>query len=164
MSYREKGAWAELVSTLVIWGYYFTKLFDAVRSGALEQEGFAGAMGVQFVVCVILSMVVGIAMGVLVDLLSKKADRGGRDEREAWAGLRATRIAHGVLVTLIISLSGLAFVFGAFAGEALAAQANAALEVVLSNGLVLFANGALAAMILAELVHYAALIVFLRRG
>lgn len=164
MSYREKSAWAELLSTLGIWGYYFIGLVQAVASGDLTEQGFVDAMGGRFVACVLLSILVGIAGGILVEILSRKFDRAGRDEREAWAGLRATRIAHGVLITLILALSSLGFLFGAFGGAALAERASAALELVMANGLVLFANGALFALVLAELVHYGALIVFLRRG
>lgn len=164
MSHREKGAWAQLVSTLGIWGWYFCVLIGQAASGALLEQGFVATMGARFAVCVVLSIVVGIAADLLVESLTRKSDRGARDEREAWAGLRATRIAHGALVTLIFSLSALAFLFGAFGGDALAARSSSVLSVVLSNGLVLFANGALAALIVAEIVHDAGVIFFLRRG
>ncbi len=164
MSYREKGAWAELVSTLAIWGFYFVSLSAAVTSGQLESEGFAGAMGGHFIGSVVLSVIVGIGLGVLVEITSRKADRAGGDEREAWAGLRATRIAHAVLFGMILILSAVAFLVGAFAGQTVAERANETLALLLSNGLVLFANAALAALVIAEITHYGALIFFLRRG
>ncbi|WP_122466843.1 hypothetical protein [Brevundimonas lutea] len=164
MSYREKSAWAELVSVAAVWGWYFWVLATRALSGAITEQGFVGAMGATFVLAVVLSIVVAVASGILVEVMSRKSDRGARDEREAWAGLRATRIAHGVLIVLIFCLAVLGFGFGAFGGAGLAERTGTLLSLVLSNGLVLFANGAVAALVLAELAHYGALIVFLRRG
>ena len=163
MSNREKGAWVELLALLLIWGFYFTSLIGAAASGALEAEGFASAMGVRFVACAVLSILVGVGSGVLGEILARRSRAPVREEAEAWAGLRATRVAHGVLIVLLLALTVVALLFGAFAGETMAGRANALAAGLLSNGLVLVANGALAALVLAELVHYAALIFFLRR-
>jgi len=161
---KKKALGPRLICTLGIWGWYFWVLIGQAASGALLEHGFVSTMGAQFASSVTLSIVVGIGVELLVEALTRKSDRGARDEREAWAGLRATRIAHGVLITLIFSLSALGFLFGAFGGEGLAARSGAFLSLVLSNGLVLFANGALFALILAEVAHDACLIFFLRRG
>ena len=125
MSNREKGAWAELIALILIWGVYFAGLVAAVGSGAIEEEGFASAMGVRFALCAVLSILVGIGSGVLGELLARRSNAPVRDEREAWAGLRATRIAHGTLIVLLLALCVLAFLFGAFAGETAAERANA---------------------------------------
>lgn len=162
MSNREKGAWVELIALIAIWGFYFASLIGS--ASAIETEGFSPVMGLRFAICAVLSILAGSASGLLVDLLSRGRRSAARDEREAWAGLRATRIAHGALIVLIFCLATLALLLGAFAGETIAGQVNAALSGFLGNGLVLFANAALAILVLAELVHYAALIVFLRRG
>lgn len=163
MSNREKSAWAELIALLLVWGFYFASLVGEARSGALEDEGFARVMGLPFVICAILSILVGVGSGVLGEILARRSNAPPREEREAWAGLRATRVAHGVLIVLLLAVAVLAFLFGAFAGEAAAARASGWTAGLLSNGLVLAANGALGALVLAELVHYAALIAFLRR-
>lgn len=163
MSHREQSAWAELIALFGVWGVYFFQLFGAVASGALAADGFVGAMGLIFAACVVLSIILSVAIDVVSDLRARRSRAPVRDEREAWAGLRATRLAHGTLVTLILLLAALGFLFGAFGGEGLEARMAGWLDRVLDNGLVLFANGAMASLILAEIVHYAGLIVFLRR-
>ena len=120
-------------------------------------------MGVTFAGCVVLSILISVALDLVADLAARRR-APVRDEQEAWAGLRATRIAHGTLVTILLLLAALGFLFGAFVGEGLQARAGGWLAALLDNGLVLFANGALAALVLAEIVHYAALIVLLRRA
>lgn len=164
MSNREKSAWVELAALLIVWGFYFVSLAGAVGSGAIEDQGFARAMGLHFAVCAFVSIVIGAATGALLEIGSRRSSAPVREEREAWAGLRATRIAHGTLIVLLLALTVGALLFGTFAGQAMAMRSTAWLDGLMGNGLVLFANGALAALVLAELVHYGALIVFLRRG
>ena len=159
MSHRERSAWAELAVTGAVWGWYFWVLVAGARSGAIADQGFIGAMGVTFATAVLLSIVVAVGASRLVEMTARPSRRGARDEREAWAGLRATRFAHGVLVVLIFGLAASGFAFGTLGGAGLIERAT----VAMSGGLVLFANGAVAALVLAELAHYAALIVFLRR-
>lgn len=163
MSNREKSAWVELLALAGIWGVYLVSLVGGVRSGEIEALGFARAMGPTFAVCAVLSIVVGAASGVLLEIATRRSDAPVRDEREAWAGLRATRVAHGTLVVLLLVLTVGGLLFGAFAGQTLAGRATAWLDGLMGNGLILFANGALACLVLAELIHYAALIAFLRR-
>lgn len=164
MSIRERSAWVELLALTVVWGFYFVSLIGAVGSGAIEAEGFARVMGLPFAVCAVLSIIVGAASGILQEIWSRRSNAPARDEREAWAGLRATRIAHGVLIALLLALTVLGLLFGAFAGQTIAGDVSAWLDGLMGNGLVLAANGALAALVLAELIHYGALIAFLRKG
>lgn len=164
MSIRERSAWVELLALTVVWGFYFVSLIGAVGSGVIEAEGFARVMGLPFAVCAVLSIIVGAASGILQEIGSRRSNAPARDEREAWAGLRATRIAHGVLIVLLLTLTVLGLLFGAFAGQTMAGAASDWLDGLMGNGLVLAANSALAALVLAELIHYGALIVFLRKG
>lgn len=163
MSNRERGAWAELIALVLIWGWYFWCLVQVTVSGELAAEGFARSMGAVFAVTVLVSLVLNVAIDIVVDLAAGRSRRGPRDETEAWAGLRATRLAHGVLISLLMLLTALAFLFGGFTGQTLEARATGLLASVMDNGLILFANGALAALIVAEIVHYGGLIWFLRR-
>lgn len=158
MSHRERSAWAELAVTGAVWGWYFWVLVAGARSGAIAEQGFIGAMGVTLATAMLLSIVVAIGSSLLVEVTARRTRRGAHDEREAWAGLRATRFAHGLLIVLILGLAAAGFGFGSLGGAGMIERAAAAM----SNGLVLFANGAVAALVLAEMAHYAALIVFLR--
>jgi cytochrome b561 len=162
MSNKQLVAWGHLITTVLIWGFYVMRLGQAVASGTLAEAGFADTLGVPLAMAVGLSILASMVIEVGINLV--RADQPSRREAdaEAWAGLRATRIAHGVVITLIMTLSGLGLVLGAFAGPSVAAEAGAWLTGRFGNGLVLFANGGLLMLILAELVHYGALIAFLR--
>ena len=74
MSNREKSAWVELIALIGVWGFYFASLIDAVGSGAIEADGFVRAMGLQFAVCAVLSIVVGAAAGFLLDVWSRRSN------------------------------------------------------------------------------------------
>ena len=164
MSIRERCAWIELIALTAVWGFYFVSLVGAASSGAIQTEGFARVMGVPFAVCAVLSILVGAASGILQEIGSRRSNAPARDEREAWAGLRATRVAHGTLIVLLLALTVITLLFGAFAGQTIAGRATGWLDGMMGNGLVLLANGALAVLVLAELIHYGALIAFLRKG
>jgi hypothetical protein len=164
MSNKEIVAWGHLITTVLIWGVYVVRLGQAVVSGTLSEAGFADTLGVPLALAVGVSILASMAIEVGVNLV--RADRPSRREAdaEAWAGLRATRMAHGVVITLIMALSGLGLVLGAFAGPSVAAETGAWLTARFGNGLVLFANGGLLMLILAEVVHYGALVGFLGRS
>ena len=124
MSIRERSAWIELIALTAVWGFYFVSLVGAASSGAIQTEGFARVMGVPFAVCAVLSILVGAASGILQEIGSRRSNAPARDEREAWAGLRATRVAHGALIVLLLALTVIALLFGAFAGQTIAGQAT----------------------------------------
>jgi|GEM_PF-350359 len=157
-------AWAHLIATTVIWGTYFVRLGQSMLSGDLLQVGFAEAMGLTLGIAIGLSILTGLLIEFLVNLIRSEPPSRREADAEAWAGLRATRVAHGVVVTLIMTLSGLALVLGAFAGPTAAAQVEAWLADRFGYGLILFANAGLFVLVLAEMVHYGALLVFLGRG
>ncbi|MBN8551505.1 MAG: hypothetical protein J0L52_01250 [Caulobacterales bacterium] len=162
MSNKVITAWGHLLTTTLIWGTYFLKLVRTAASGDLAQAGFAQTMGLTLGLAIGLSILASMVIEVLVNLI--RADRPSRREAdaEAWAGLRATRLSHGAVITLIMGLSGLALVLGAFAGPTVAIETGSWLAGRFANGLVLFANGGLLVLIVAELVHYGALIGFLK--
>lgn len=160
MSNREISAWGNLLVTTAIWATYFVNLVQVVASGELVQDGFARTLGVPLAIAIALSTVAALTVEFLVHLVRHERPTRRQAEDEAWAGLRATRMAHCVVITLIMALSGLALVLGALAGPSRVAQISAGF----GNGLVLFGNAGLFVLVLADLVHYAALLVFLRRG
>ena len=157
-------AWGHFVSTAVIWGTYFVRLGQSVASGELARDGFVEAMGLRLGIAIGLSILTGLLIEFLVNLIRSEPPSRREADAEAWAGLRATRVAQGVVVTLIMALSGLALVLGAFAGPTAATQVEAWLADGFGNGLILFANACLFVLALAEMVHYGALLAFLGRG
>lgn len=164
MTPRLAGAWSELAATVLIWGFYFVRLIQSAGSGHLTEAGFARAMGLHFAVSVAVSILAAILIGFVVELFERGDRRRRRDDAEAWAGLRATRLAHGVVVTSLMILTGLALVLGALSGPTMAERAQSILAGLMDNSLVLAANAGVLILVLAEIAHYGALIVYLGRG
>ncbi|WP_282008949.1 hypothetical protein [Brevundimonas aveniformis] len=163
MSNRELRAWGDLITTVLIWGTYFVHFSQGVASGDLARQGFVSSLGGHLAAALILSIVAAFVVSLVVNLVRRDTPTQSQADREAWAGLRATRLAHGVIITLLMILTALALALGAFAGPALADQVDGWLGRSGTNGLILFAHAGLAILILAELVHYGALIVLLGR-
>ena len=99
MSFREKIAWAAFVSTIVIWGGYFTALLlhtDARHPPFLFFIAFIG--------CVVLQAVVMVAVAIVGAMASPKDARAPIDERERGIARRATEIAYYFQLSAILAL------------------------------------------------------------
>ena len=150
MSFREKAAWISLGSTVVIWGFYFI----IVWGGLMDSPGeWPVAL---FVECVVASIVV---QGVLMALAAWRTPRGDRalgDEREIRIDGRATTVAYAVL-TLAVLVVALAspFAIGEGVGGIVAASRGEAATVM--------GQGLLAAIVLAEAVKSALVVILHRR-
>jgi len=164
MTPRIVGTWGELAATILIWGFYFLRLIQSAGSGYLAEAGFARAMGLHFGLSVAASILAAILIGFAVELFDKRDRRSRRNDAEAWAGLRATRLAHGVTVAALMILIGLGLALGAFAGLGTAERAGTMLAGLMDNGLVLAAHIGVLVLILAEIAHYGALITYLSAG
>lgn len=151
MSFREKAAWISLGSTVVIWGFYFT----VVWGGLVDRPGeWPVAL---FVECVVASIVV---QGLLMTLAAWRTPRGERalaDEREIRIDGRATTVAYAVL-TLAVLVVALAspFAIGEGVGWIIAASHGEAATVM--------GQGLLAAVVLAEAVKSALVVILHRRA
>ena len=77
MSFREKTAWISLLTTLVVWGYYFTVLLRALSAGNADGGNLMG----MFVGCVVLLIAMQIVFGViaagLAVVFGKREERHG---------------------------------------------------------------------------------------
>ena len=164
MTARIAGAWGELAATVLIWGFYFLRLIQSAGSGYLAEVGFARAMGLHFGLSVVASILAAILIGFAVELFDKRDRRSRRNDAEAWAGLRATRLAHGVTAAVLMILIGLGLAFGAFTGLGMSERSNAVLAGLMDNGLVLAAHIGVLILLVAEITHYGALITYLSAG
>ena len=153
MAFREKVAWLSLLSSLAIWGYYFSLLGGGLSAHTVGDDLFVGT----FIGCVVLSVVVQILLGIALAVLSPKESESPPDERERLIDLKATRIAYHLVsagvATVVLSTpliaAGAPDVFGGHAATA--------------SALMLVANGVIFCLVLAEVVRSAALILQYRR-
>lgn len=137
MSFREKSAWVTLIAILLVSLLFLThgpRVF-AGRVGAWELHLVA--------ICIAAFLVIEVVAHVVLYWRNPKDARTPKDEREQLADLKATRLAAHV------------FVLGSFVAILASVHApNAAIV-----GFVV-----LAAFVIAEVVNYAARIIYYRRG
>ena len=137
MSFREKSAWVTLIAILLVSLLFFThgpRVF-AGRVGAWELHLVA--------VCIAAFVLIEVVAHAVLYVRYPKDARTPKDEREQLADLKATRIAAYV------------FVLGSFLAILTSVHAPNA-------GIVGFV--VLTAFVVAEIVNYAARIIYYRRG
>lgn len=137
MPFKEKIAWIAVVTMTLVWGSYFG--FMAATGGQLHgavyMGGFIGAVIVQVILMVIASIVTAA--------LAPKDAGAGSDERDKEISRRAYAIAYPVLLSLIVCVAACLHL-GFTARD--------------------MAYGIMAAIVIAEIVHYGAQIVGYRQG
>ncbi len=158
MSFREKHLWISIFSAVIVWAVYFRELIDRVLNGGLMDERFAGAMGIAFAGAVFIVAVIEVALTLIATLTTPKAERGTRDEREVHAALKASHVSLMLLLGLVVTLAGAAYLAG-LASPAFGTH----IAVTGMNAFVLLANVLIACVIVAELVR-AGLTLALLRG
>lgn len=137
MSFREKSAWVTLIAILLVSLLFFTH-------GPRVFAGRVGAWELHLVgICIAAFVLIEVVAHLVLYLRNPRDARTPKDEREQLADLKATRLAAYV------------FVLGSFVAILTSVHApNAAIV-----GFVV-----LAAFVLAEIVNYAARIIYYRRG
>lgn len=132
MPFREKTAWISVISTIVIWGGFFgfMALTRGRHPGPTYMVGFFAAIVLQAILVTVAAIVTAI--------LAPKDASASRDERDHTISRRAYAIAYPVLLTLVLCVAG---------------------GVHLGIGAVGMAYGIMGAIVIAEIVHYAAQIV-----
>ena len=161
MSLIEKHRLIELVTTAVVWGLYFLHFAHRLAEGALGEPGFIIEMGCLFVMGLAAVVIMEVILTVIARRTTSHAELEARDEREAMAGLKASRASHGVLIALLLTFAGGAYLQGL--GDQ-AGLARMSFEATRANLLMLGANVLLACVILAELMRFGLHLTLLRRG
>jgi uncharacterized membrane protein len=138
-SHRERAAWLHLIAKGAGYGPYFTLMALQPPTAPLPDVRTMGLFAAAVVVQVIV-----LAIGHALLALVRPADaRAPADERDRAVELRSTKIAYFVLITGMI-LVGVVMPF--------------------STGGWKLINSAIAAIVIAEFVHYALVIWGYRRG
>ncbi len=136
MSFKEKIAWISVVTTILVWGAYFWFVVAGARwPGPVYTVGFTGAVVVQTILM--------IAASVVTAVMSPKEASAASDERDKAIARRAYAFAYPVLLGLIVCVAACVHL-GARPWD--------------------LVNGMMGAIVIAEIVHYAAQIAGYRRG
>jgi len=139
MSFREKAAWAALLSILLGFGAYFATLAHGMSTRRAAPDHYFGLL----VAVVALITVAMRAFAVVVAVRAPDEARAPPDERDRAIEARSTRLAYYVLLVGTLASAG------SSAGGA---------------GLFWVLNGLLAAIVLAEAIRYGSQIVQYRRA
>lgn len=161
MSLVEKHRLTEIVTTSLVWGVYFFHFGRRLADGAMAERGFIVEMGCLFVMGLAAVVVMEVVLTVIARRTTSEAELEARDEREATAGLMASRAAQGTTVALLLTLAGGAWLLG------LTDQGDPGrlpIEATGANLLMLGANVLLACAIVAELTRFGLHLMLLRRG
>lgn len=161
MSLVEKHRLIEIITTVAVWGLYFLHFARRLAEGAMAEPGFIVEMGCLFVLGLLAVVVMEVILTVIARRTTSEAELEARDEREALAGMRASRTSQGVLVAVLLALAGGAYLLG------LGDQSSAGglpFDATGANLLMLGANVLLACAILAELTRFGVHLMLLRRG
>ena len=139
MSYQEKSIWISLISTILIFGYYFTKAISVFNNQDIHNNNLIGL----FIGIIIAVIIIQIIAQSTIALANRKDAERGADERDTLIKWKATGLSYyilaaGVWVTLISMLK--------FEST-----------LVIANIIVFF-------FILSEIVGFAAQLLYYRRG
>ena len=137
MSFKEKIAWISVITTALVWGGYFG--FMLATGGKLYGPAYLAG----FIGAVIVQTILMIAAAIVTAVLAPADASAGIDERDRDIARRAYAFAYPVLLELVVCVAASVH-FGVHA--------------------VGMAYGIMGAIVIAEIVHYAAQIAGYRRG
>lgn len=161
MSFREKHLWISIVSTVLVWGFYYLRLYQAIAAGGLEAGDFPQLMGGLFIGCLVVTVVIEIVLTIIATVTTSKAEREARDERETLAALKASHVSLMLLITLVASLSFMAYFAGLLDPGM---NQRPGIPATSANALVLIANLLMGSVIVSELVRHGFTLGLLKRG
>lgn len=152
MSFKEKSAWISLVSTVLIFGYYFIQLVDLKN---LPENDVRQAVAYLAIKTIILISIVEAVFHSMLAATNRKAAEMGADERDKLIALKANNYGYSVLVI------GVVFGLGHMVIVEFNPQFNSesSLQIpMLKSHILLFS------LIISEIVRFAGQVVLYRRG
>lgn len=97
MSFREKRAWIAVLTTLVVWSYYFGVFWSDVFGGQLV----GSPVLTRFLICMDISLVVMIGLNIATGVMTAKNIDTPPDELERQIEAKADRIGFSLLELLV---------------------------------------------------------------
>ena len=94
MSFQEKGIWVSLISTLLLFGYYFSKAIGIYNNPEVDDYSLIAL----FIGIVTLIVVIQIVLQSVIAIVNRREAEKGKDERDKLIELKVTKISYYVLV------------------------------------------------------------------
>jgi hypothetical protein len=139
LTFQEKRIWVSLLTTLVIFGYYFKNVYESFRSSAVDPGEMIGL----FISVTVMLIIVEIFSEILLSFGAGRDAKQPKDERDRLIELKATKFAYYLL------MAGIWISF--------AAVFSTSPRITMPNALLFF-------LVLAEVVKFALQLFFYRRG
>ena len=139
LSYREKIIWISLISTVLIFGYYFFQAFRVFNNPDIENTTLVSL----FIGVVILISIIQVVLIIILSIVNKKEAEKGGDERDKLIEAKATKISY-----FILSAGAWTTAFGILITSS---------AFILINVLIFF-------LIIAEIVGFSMQLIYHRRG
>lgn len=145
MAFREKNAWIAVVTTVVVWGYYFFQVRSGVEARNLDGQG----LWTLFLICMGISVVLLFGLALLASRRRIKDFGAAPDELERQIEAGAARIAKPLFEWSVLGIAAAAVVWGRDIGAAFPADPVGSFAIIVANGL-LFAG--IATNVLNEII------------
>jgi hypothetical protein len=107
LSFKEKSLWTSLIITIVIFGYYFSRVFSALNQPTVDTSGLitlnqptvdTSGLITLFIGVVFAMIVLEIVSHITLTAIYKKEANDFNDERDKLIELKAIRISYYILI------------------------------------------------------------------
>jgi hypothetical protein len=151
MSFREKNAWIAVVTTLIVWGYYFFAVWQAVGSRDLDGQRILNL----FYVCMGLTAVLLIGINLIAARVARQNFGADLDEREVTIERRSRRAGVWLLEWMVLGIALAALLWNGWVADAFPAEP-------LGSGALIIANALLFALVVSNMLTEIVAIVHFR--
>ena len=94
MSFKEKCIWTSLIITIIVFGYYFTRVFIILNQTTSDSANLI----VLFIGVVIVMIILEIVSHIILAIIYKKEVNENSDERDKLIELKGIRISYWILI------------------------------------------------------------------
>jgi hypothetical protein len=133
MSFREKTAWIAVVTTLVVWGYYFFTVWTGIDSRVLDGAG----LWTLFLICLGITAVLMIGLNLLATR-HRLADFGrAPDELERQMEAGAARVTKTLFEWIVMGIALCCVIWGRDIAASFPADPVGSFAIIVANALLL---------------------------
>lgn len=145
MSFREKNAWIAVVTTLIVWGYYFAQVWSGVQARALDGQG----LWTLFLICMGITVVLLLGLALLASRRRIRDFGAEPDELERQIEAGAARITKPLFEWSVLGIAAAMLVWNRDVAAAFPADPIGSFAIIAANAL-LFAGTA--SNVLSEII------------
>lgn len=145
MSFREKTAWIAVITTLVVWGYYFSEVWRGIGARALDGP----ALWTLFLVCMGITLVLLFGLNLFATRRRLKDFGASPDELEKQMESGAARVTKQLFEWAVLGISASALLWGREFAAGFPADPVGSFAIVMANALLL---AAVATNVLGEII------------